>query len=557
MKGAAIKGMEKKLSGPLNPSAKDSSTSEGEESEDNEEATLATYGNSDELVADGKDSSASDSLKPSDLEKGGFLLSDLADPETLDSSLKTNVIAEDSLKSLPSDPSENVTDKSSSDLFPYKIQNKTFVESNTDILEHNYLTKFGNNSTENNTDISNREDKVISANAISEPSRSIKSLDDEKEVTDPRRHAGSKKEERNTWAFFSFDLAEKCRYASSDKNEPCLTWLEGASKVIYEQRPKKEKRSKQVFLERTTEFPSNNSASDLERISDGQVLNEGDNLTDCFLSILTEKNKTSCIETVHFSTKSAMKERLSSGANTLASSQKKGCKKIFHLAPNFDLPRQIAVRKDEKVLEDINEPTEQVLKEEARENSKQSLGCHECPSTNRSVVEFSHFDVDSLSCNSIPNNLQKPIIFSKEEAVSPIQISTASCKTSCLSARETIASDQAVSINIDRKRETTISPDVSFTLPDSLDSVNVIAEYLADSSAENSEKMQEINEMESMKYFQIGDEQNPLNNKPDFLGLPLSLGFAHQLIELFGAPGVPLGNCYYFLKTAIICTIFF
>ncbi|KFV72664.1 hypothetical protein N307_02364, partial [Dryobates pubescens] len=77
--------------------------------------------------------------------------------------------------------------------------------------------------------------------------------------------------------------------------------------------------------------------------------------------------------------------------------------------------------------------------------------------------------------------------------------------------------------------------------PNILSSVKVVSEYLEDSSmlAGCSENMHERDHPEPSEASQLEDNQD-LNMKCSFLGLPLSLGFAFQLVQLFGSPGLPL-----------------
>uniref|UniRef100_A0A8C0J9G1 Uncharacterized protein n=1 Tax=Chelonoidis abingdonii TaxID=106734 RepID=A0A8C0J9G1_CHEAB len=54
------------------------------------------------------------------------------------------------------------------------------------------------------------------------------------------------------------------------------------------------------------------------------------------------------------------------------------------------------------------------------------------------------------------------------------------------------------------------------------------------------EDMHKGDESKPSQSSQIEANQDTLNTKSNFLGLPLSLGFAFQLVDLFGSPGFPL-----------------
>ncbi|KFP94576.1 N4BP2 protein, partial [Haliaeetus albicilla] len=86
-----------------------------------------------------------------------------------------------------------------------------------------------------------------------------------------------------------------------------------------------------------------------------------------------------------------------------------------------------------------------------------------------------------------------------------------------------------------------VSSEVTNSQPDILSSVKVVSEYPEGSSllASCSENVHEADDPEPAEASQLEDNQD-VNMKCSFLGLPLSLGFAFQLVQLFGAPGLPL-----------------
>ncbi|KFO57386.1 hypothetical protein N302_00886, partial [Corvus brachyrhynchos] len=86
-----------------------------------------------------------------------------------------------------------------------------------------------------------------------------------------------------------------------------------------------------------------------------------------------------------------------------------------------------------------------------------------------------------------------------------------------------------------------VSSEVTNGQPDTLPSLEVVSEYLEDSNtlASCSANANEADDSEPAKASQLEDCQDA-DMKCSFLGLPLSLGFAFQLVQLFGSPGLPL-----------------
>ncbi|KFV18604.1 hypothetical protein N340_12278, partial [Tauraco erythrolophus] len=86
-----------------------------------------------------------------------------------------------------------------------------------------------------------------------------------------------------------------------------------------------------------------------------------------------------------------------------------------------------------------------------------------------------------------------------------------------------------------------VTSEVTNRQPDILSSVQVVSEHPEDSSvlASCGENVHEEDDPEPAEASQLEDNQD-VNMKCSFLGLPLSLGFAFQLVQLFGSPGLPL-----------------
>ncbi|KFQ40824.1 hypothetical protein N333_01128, partial [Nestor notabilis] len=86
-----------------------------------------------------------------------------------------------------------------------------------------------------------------------------------------------------------------------------------------------------------------------------------------------------------------------------------------------------------------------------------------------------------------------------------------------------------------------ISSEVTNSQPDILSSVKVVSEYSEDSSmlSSCSDNVQEADDPEPAEASQLKVNQDG-NTTCSFLGLPLSLRFAFQLVQHFGSPGLPL-----------------
>ncbi|KFP88236.1 hypothetical protein N310_01241, partial [Acanthisitta chloris] len=122
-----------------------------------------------------------------------------------------------------------------------------------------------------------------------------------------------------------------------------------------------------------------------------------------------------------------------------------------------------------------------------------------------------------------------------------------SCRV-CVASRmkveqaRTLEQQQVVDEKEDRSEQ--VSSEVTNSQADTLYtlcSVNVVSGYPEDSGtlASCSESVHEADNPEPAEASQLEDNQDA-DMKNSFLGLPLSLGFAFQLVQLFGSPGLPL-----------------
>ncbi|XP_059349497.1 uncharacterized protein LOC132087375 isoform X2 [Ammospiza nelsoni] len=216
--------------------------------------------------------------------------------------------------------------------------------------------------------------------------------------------------------------------------------------------------------------------------------------------------------------------------------KRKRYRRIVNLAPKFNLPRQIFAHteegKDIPVREDI--PQNSVL--EVRQNYFLSKNCGEAHEQElHALQEYSSPtpDADALVHN---------ISYTHSGQCSPI--SKYACRV-CVDSKTkeeqatTLQPQQVVNKKEDEGEH--VSSEVTNGQPDNFSSVKVVSEYLEDSTtmASCSENANGADDSEPAKTSQLEDYQDA-DVKCSFLGLPLSLGFAFQLVQLFGSPGLPL-----------------
>nr|XP_020644298.1 NEDD4-binding protein 2-like 2 [Pogona vitticeps]XP_020644299.1 NEDD4-binding protein 2-like 2 [Pogona vitticeps] len=513
MKAVATKAIGKRSDVDFSPSDDDSSWSGQEDLEDNGKSAFVT-GYPTEHKKESVDGFAEDSgLKYSELQNGTFLDSSMMDSVASGHSLNTNGLAKDSnlsLMNLPSVTDKNVAEQS---FQLHGTQRLNFVKSDSSILEYNNQStlKLSNSGTDNCTSVGSAGDKDKAAGVVLKQGVESSLLSHREEVT-VFQHKASHNIEMNSWAFFSIDTLKKQQEAYSDENK-CLPWPEVLQVIMYEQIPKKERRSKQNFSKITKELSDFKSSKISVEQEDGKMLLEKSDIRHYAVPSLLMENTCamSCIAVGDFPTESRTKASIPSDATMLASPRKnRRCKRIFKLAPNFDFPRQIAVKNDKEIIKEVGI----LMKQEGISNKetitkKASLGCY----------GFSaQFSYDTVN----------------------IQMSTsASGKASSPGEQQIVPLNQIMETNTEEKQDK-IPPDVSTMQPDILCSIKEISGCLIDSAVKTLESIQQFNETEQTAHSQIRDYQNPLSTNSKFLRLPLSLRFAVQLTELFGSPGVPL-----------------
>uniref|UniRef100_A0A2D4HXP2 Uncharacterized protein n=1 Tax=Micrurus lemniscatus lemniscatus TaxID=129467 RepID=A0A2D4HXP2_MICLE len=525
--------MDIKSDGHLIPSNGDLSQSEQENSEDNGQSELVTD-HPDEAKIDSENGAMKyNHVQLSELQKKEFLDSVVVNSASLKKSLKADITENVSLSLTLN---ENIAGQLSNCHLSNGIKSISLAESDGNTLDYNQnsLQQSDQNDARKNTVLTDKENKNTSAENLVQRNQM---LSNEKETTLPHPHGTSESNEMNSWAFFSIDLVDEQFQTKTEKNESCLTWPEDVSKIMFEQRPKKVKRPKKMLSDATTEITDYNSSKELVKENSVRLLHENSNTTNSPLSLLLMENKI-CDNASEFVRESGKNASFTTNGCILALSKKKEKhKRIFKLAPNFDLPWHIPPKKNQKVLNNIDTVTEKedILNEEIIEKNKQ---CCELQASNyNTVVEFSDFDVELPLHNGSKKLAEESVTIPTEESDTPIHEHTfVSCKAPSPSEQELFECDETIEIKEKKK----ISPDTSTIQPDILHSIKLITECLTNTMAEPFENMAVINECEQKVHSQIKNVQDSPYTNSSNLELPLSLRFVLQLVELFGSPGVPL-----------------
>ncbi|XP_013923602.1 PREDICTED: NEDD4-binding protein 2-like 2 [Thamnophis sirtalis] len=532
IKNAVITSVDIKSDGHLIPSDGDSSQSEQENSEDNEQTELVS-GHPDEAKIDSENGSMKyNHLQLSELQKKEFLDSVVVNSVSLKKSLKAD-ITEDA--SLSITLNENIAGQLSNCHLSNGIKSMSLAESDSKTLDHNKnsFQQSDRNDARKNIVLTDKENKNTSAENLIQGNQM---LSNEEETTLPHPHGTSKSNEMNSWAFFSFDLVDEQFQTKTEKNESCLTWPEDVSKM-FQQRPKKVKRPKKMLSDTITEITNHNSSKELVKENTRRRLHENNDTTNSSLSLLLMENKLYENDS-EFVRESGKEASFTTDECILALPKKKEkYKRIFKLAPNFDLPRHILPKNNQKVLNNIDTVTEKedISNEKMIRKNKQ---CCELQAANyNAVAEFSDFDVEVPLHNGSNQLADESVnILTKDSDIAIHECTSDSCKAPSSSEQELFSCDETIEIKENKK----IYPDISTTQPDILHSVKLITECLTNTMAEPFENMEVINESEQKINSQIKDVQDSPYTKSRNLELPLSLRVVLQLVELFGSPGVPL-----------------
>uniref|UniRef100_A0A8C8RTW9 NEDD4 binding protein 2 like 2 n=1 Tax=Pelusios castaneus TaxID=367368 RepID=A0A8C8RTW9_9SAUR len=583
MKSDHIKMTEKKSDGVphhLIPDDQETSESVEEDSDEENRKSLFTFngdpGDPIEGCEDHSNGDNSESLKSTEHQTESFPIGVSEMSGILASPWENDLLAEYDgpvLINLTSVPQKTSTEHSLDDQLVDHNLNKNFLENQSNFIDTNDespVLKMEYNSKENSAVMFNNQDELTSDQVACQPELKSKLLNvsNGKKETPSLQHdlktseicvvlprktiknrQTSTRNEKNPWAFFSVDLTDTQLQLGSDRQDSCA-WPEGTHKFICEQRSKKVRRPKQSYPDRTVEQTSE-SKEELEKETNLQPLNEVSGNTTHGNLQLDQIHNISFIESGVMASNCLTEVNVQSTVDAPVPSKKNGrYKRIFNLAPNFHLSRQIVAntkdgQKNDHLSENVLKTEQQrISNKDNRKSSEQNCEFQEhiAPSNNDVTDSSCNSDVGSLLHISY-SQLGQSLCLSNKAVSSPAQKFPSSCCMVSSTSEEQIITFKQQNI-FDKKQgeKEQLSSELINSQPDILCSVKVISECSTDSNKFESsgENMHKADETEPSRSSQIEDDQDPLNTKSNLLVLPLSLGFAFQLVELFGSPGFPL-----------------
>nr|XP_021397617.1 NEDD4-binding protein 2-like 2 isoform X2 [Lonchura striata domestica] len=338
----------------------------------------------------------------------------------------------------------------------------------------------------------------------------------------------------NAWAFFSINLSTEelqMGFNTQVSLSPC-----SENKCVSEQRSQNVRKPEQTHTNSSAELNCYQSTEGLAKE------NHHETETEEVGNVISNGLSASPTDKVHFDSLVEARAAFMQGSRevdvpmndaTPITLKKKRCRRIVNLAPKFNLPRQIFAHTEEgkniPIREDI--PQNGVL--EVRQKYFLSKNCGEAHEQDHALQEYSSPipDADALLHN---------ISYIHSGQCSPISKYTCRVWIDFKTKEEQALQPQQV-VNKKEDEGEHVSSEVTNGQPDNLSSVKVVSEYLEDSTtlASYCENANEADDSEPAKTSQLEDYKDA-DVKCSFLGLPLSLGFAFQLVQLFGSPGLPL-----------------
>ncbi|XP_021397618.2 NEDD4-binding protein 2-like 2 isoform X3 [Lonchura striata] len=338
----------------------------------------------------------------------------------------------------------------------------------------------------------------------------------------------------NAWAFFSINLSTEelqMGFNTQVSLSPC-----SENKCVSEQRSQNVRKPEQTHTNSSAELNCYQSTEGLVKE------NHYETETEEVGNVISNGLSASPTDKVHFDSLVEARAAFMQGSRevdvpindaTPITLKKKRCRRIVNLAPKFNLPRQIFAHTEEgkniPIREDI--PQNGVL--EVRQKYFLSKNCGEAHEQDHALQEYSSPipDADALLHN---------ISYIHSGQCSPISKYTCRVWIDFKTKEEQALQPQQV-VNKKEDEGEHVSSEVTNGQPDNLSSVKVVSEYLEDSTtlASYCENANGADDSEPAKTSQLEDYKDA-DVKCSFLGLPLSLGFAFQLVQLFGSPGLPL-----------------
>ncbi|XP_069738607.1 uncharacterized protein [Phaenicophaeus curvirostris] len=359
---------------------------------------------------------------------------------------------------------------------------------------------------------------------------------------------GTFKEENssNDWVFFSKDLLTEDFQLGFGTQVSFSSWSE--DKFVSEQRPQEMREPKQP--------PTNNSTQLSCCLSNQGLLKQTHPVTvtaeassvlsnGLLTSAAGEVHSDSLVEAQAGSMQRSSEVNVPSNDAAPIISKRKRYRRIVNLAPKFNVPRQIAgsTEGSKEVLIEDYVPQKSVLEVEQKSFPSKDCG-EECEQTHTLQENFAPYS-GAEATHSLPDPDAGALLHGISYLHSGPSFSAPkySCKFYVVSMTEEQAGTLKQQQVVDKKEGESeqVSSEDTNSQPDILSSVKVVSEYPENSSilASCGEIMHKADDPEPAEASQLEDNQD-VNMKCSFLGLPLSLGFAFQLVQLFGSPGLPL-----------------
>ncbi|XP_014821652.1 PREDICTED: NEDD4-binding protein 2-like 2 isoform X2 [Calidris pugnax] len=576
MKGNHTEIMTKKLGGAAHhpiPDDQDTSENEEDDSEEENSKSLCTFSGGPEdpvTVSEEQPNGDDENLKEAEaISRERFPIA-VSEVSTMSNSPVENELPVESDRSLLIDTTplstENVTKNAFDDEDTHERHRENFCGSNFLKISNDKNSIQGTEGIpeDYNTPLLSTENKLGSYQITCEPDVEAKllSLNGEgKETsqcynsnvhdnmpdnnTEEKGVLKAEENSSNAWAFFSINLPTEELQLGFDTQAPLSSWCE--DKFVGEQRPPKMRKPKQTHANGSPHLNCYWSNGGLVKENHQVTVTEeaGNVISNGLLeSPGGEVHLDSLVEAG--ATFMQCSSEVNGPRNDAApiTSKRKRHRRIVNLAPKFNLPRQFAGTTEggkEVPVKDYV-PEKSVWEVEGKSFLRKDLG--EEREQDPALQEYSALYSGTEATCSLPT-LDADVLLDDISYIHPGQSSPVpkySCRVCVVSRTK---EEQARTLKqqqvVDEKESEPerVPSEVANSQPDILSSV--VSEYPEDSSllASCSENVHEADDPEPAEASQVEDNQD-VNMKCSFLGLPLSLGFAFQLVQLFGSPGLPL-----------------
>ncbi|XP_073899676.1 NEDD4-binding protein 2-like 2 isoform X3 [Castor canadensis] len=367
-----------------------------------------------------------------------------------------------------------------------------------------------------------------------------------------REEQGVQTTRNNYWAFFTTNLSDEELQLGSERQSYFGSWPEGPHKFVCEQRPKKDRSCKLACpdsKEQLIKLISTSEGTSVPGNSPEILIEEKLLIENEDLSLTTEtidpfrepetNNFVSCLHQLDESTES----------------NKRRQKRIFNLAPNFSLLGQSHISakdREEHFLLSENHGLNIILGEGKHRISEIT----NTPEKKQKIMTFDHhplyFYLDIINDSFLMkgeqfyslylslNRLGHAVYFYKNPVPSLVlhyissfwMVSCTSKKTFLTFKSQTIIGNRLNDIEFISSENLSSQPDTLCCLKATSDT-----QFLNERTGE---KMKSCEESKPLQYLPTEDHQDLRSIDFNPLWLPLSQGFAFQLVKLFGAPGVPM-----------------